>query len=170
MDWSSSFPKPVRSFIFIVFCICFFFSLPSVAISQTQREVLGQDRQPAHILWEIYKEVEVLGHVENESFAKGEFHVNLDGNEDNKEEYVLVLNHHAAGKEKMLLQITYFESRRKNSPVKYAKCVREIECCVFGGRVEIERCDYSDSEINSLLPDILEGIRDEKKILELIKQ
>ena len=69
----------------------------------------------------------------------------------------------------MLLQVTYFESRRKNSPVKYAKYVREIECCIIDHQVEIERCDYNEVEIDSLLPGILDGIRDTKKILELIK-
>jgi len=128
-----------------------------------------QNRKPADVLWEIYEEISELECIENGSLIKGEFHVNLDGNEENKEEHIVVLNHFAAGQEKMLLQVTYFESRRKNSPVKYAKCVREIECCILSERIEIERCDYNDVEIDSLLPGILEGIRDKKRILDLIK-
>lgn len=130
---------------------------------------LVQDRKPADVLWEIYEEISELERIKNDSFIKGEFHVNLDGNEENKEEHIVVLNHFAAGQEKMLLQVTYFESRRKNSPVKYAKYVREIECCIIDHQVEIERCDYNEVEIDSLLPGILDGIRDTKKILELIK-
>ena len=130
---------------------------------------LAQDRNPADVLWEIYEEISELERIENDSFIKGEFHVNLDGNEENKEEHIVVLNHFTAGQEKMLLQVTYFESRRKNSPVKYAKYVREIECCIIDHQVEIERCDYNEVEIDSLLPGILDGIRDTKKILELIK-
>jgi hypothetical protein len=128
-----------------------------------------QNRKPADVLWKIYEEISELERIENGSLIKGEFHVNLDGNEENKEEHIVVLNHFAAGQEKMLLQVTYFESRRKNSPVKYAKCVREIECCILSERIEIERCDYNDVEIDSLLPGILEGIRDKKRILDLIK-
>ena len=79
------------------------------------------------------------------------------------------MNHFALGQEKMLLQVTYFESRRKNSPVKYAKFVREIECCILEEGVEIERSDYSEVEINSVLPEILEGIRYKKKFLDLIR-
>jgi hypothetical protein len=125
--------------------------------------------KPADLLREIYEEVAGLKRLGTDSFIKGEFHINLDGNEENKEEHIVVLNHFASGQEKMLLQVTYFESRRKNSPVKYAKIVREIECCILEEGVRIERCDYSDAEVHSLLPGILEGIRDTKKILELIE-
>jgi hypothetical protein len=137
--------------------------------SNNIKDGLVQDRKPADVLWEIYEEISELERIKNNSFIKGEFHVNLDGNEENKEEHIVVLNHFAAGQEKMLLQVTYFESRRKNSPVKYAKYVREIECCIIDHQVEIERCDYNEVEIDSLLPGILDGIRDTKKILELIK-
>ena len=58
---------------------------------------LAQDRNPADVLWEIYEEISELERIENDSFIKGEFHVNLDGNEENKEEHVVVLNHFAAG-------------------------------------------------------------------------
>ncbi len=115
---------------------------------------LTQDRKPADVLWEIYEEISELERFENDSFIKGEFHVNLDGNQENKEEHIVVLNHFAVGQEKMLLQVTYFEFRRKNSPVKYARCVREIECCILDERIEIERCDYNEVEIDSLLPGI----------------
>jgi hypothetical protein len=143
--------------------------LTSMVFSRNFLDGTVQDRKSSDLLWEIYKEISELKHFENDSFIKGEFHINLDGDEENKEEHIVVLNHFAAGQEKMLLQVTYFESRRKNSPVKYAKCVREIECCVLEKRIEIKRCDYNKVEIISLLPGILEGIRDKKKILALIE-
>jgi hypothetical protein len=133
-----------------------------------QKEFI-QSKKPTDILWEIYEEVAGLERFANDKFIKGEFHINLDGNENNKEEHIVVLNHFASGQKKMLLQVTYFESRRKNSPVKYAKFVREIECCILDERIKIERCDYSEGEINTILPGILEGIRDKKKILDLIE-
>jgi hypothetical protein len=143
--------------------------LTSMIFSINIMDKCAQERKPSEILWEIYEEITALERIENNSIIKGEFHINLDGNEENKEEHIVVLNHFAEGQERMLLQVTYFESRRKNSPVKYAKCIREIDCCIFEKRVEIERCDYNKVEINSILPGILEGIRDTKKILDLIQ-
>ncbi|MGD9347907.1 MAG: hypothetical protein PVH84_18735 [Candidatus Aminicenantes bacterium] len=142
---------------------------PSVLYSEKPAGESIQSKRPTDLLREIYEEVAALERFGNDSFIKGEFHINLDGNAENKEEHIVVLNHFISGQEKMLLQVTYFESRRKNSPVKYAKIVREIECCIGDEGVQIERCDYSDVEIHSLLPSILEGIRDTKKILELIQ-
>jgi hypothetical protein len=153
-------------FPFAVFSLFF---LTSTVMSNNITDGFGQERKPSEVLWEIYEEISEFEHRENDSFIKGEFHINLDGNEENKEEHIVVLNHFAAGQEKMLLQVTYFESRRKKSPVKYAKYIREIECCIVDERVKIERCDYNEVEINALLPGILEGIRTKKKILNLIE-
>jgi hypothetical protein len=149
--------------------ILFLLFLSSPLFSTEYTEEFVQAKKSTDLLWEIYEEVADLERLADDCFIKGEFHINLDGNEENKEEHIVVLNHFASGQKKMLLQVTYFESRRKNSPVKYAKSVREIECCILGERIEIERCDYSEMEITSLLPGILEGIRDTKKILDLIK-
>jgi len=143
--------------------------LTSIIFSRNILDGIVQDTKPSDVLREIYEEIAVLERTENDSFIKGEFHINLDGNDENKEEHIVVLNHFADGQQKMLLQVTYYESRRKNSPVKYAKYIREIKCCIFDERVEIERCDYNKLEIKSLLPGILEGIRDQKKILDLIE-
>ncbi len=169
MDLRSLSDKFIRGWGVIAFGIVSFLFLSSMLISVKIDDTVIQAKKPTDFLWEIHKEIEGLKRFENDGFIKGEFHINLDGNEDNKEEHIVVLNHFVLGHEKMLLQVTYFESRRKNSPVKYAKCVREIECCILGKQIEIERCDYNDLEISSLLPGILEGIREEKKILNLIQ-
>jgi hypothetical protein len=168
MDLRFFFCKVIRGFGVVVLGLYSLMFLSSMMLSGIITDGLAQDRQSSDILWKIYKEISELARFENNNFIKGEFHVNLDGNEENKEEHIVVLNHIVAGQEKMLLQVTYFESRRKNSPVKYAKRVRKIECCILNERIEIERCDFNQGEINSLLPGILEGIRVKKKILDLI--
>jgi hypothetical protein len=149
--------------------LVFLFVWTSLIFSINISDKCAQERKPSEILWEIYEEITALDRIEDNLIIKGEFHINLDGNEENKEEHIVVLNHFVGGQERMLLQVTYYEARRKNSPVKYAKCIREIDCCIREKRVEIERCDYNKVEINSLLPGILEGIRDTKRILDLIQ-
>ncbi|MGD8539413.1 MAG: hypothetical protein PVI66_11915 [Candidatus Aminicenantes bacterium] len=154
---------------FVTFGVLSLLFLSSTVLSEEIIEEYLQVKRPVDLLWEIYEEVAGLKRFANDNFIKGEFHINLDGNTENKEEHIVVLNHFALGQEKMLLQVTYFESRRKNSPVKYAKFIREIECCILEEGVEIERSDYSEVEISSVLPEILEGIRYKKKFLDLIR-
>lgn len=138
-------------------------------IYRSIRQTASSIKDPAEFLREIYKEVRELGRYGKDNFIKREFHLNLDDNDSNREEHVVVLNHSYSGHETMLLQVTYFESRRKDSPVKYAKVIREIECYVLEGGIEIRRCDYDKTEIHTILPSILQGIRETKKYLHFIR-
>ena len=126
-------------------------------------------RNPKIVLREIYKEVKELGNYENEAFVKREFHINLDGNNENKEEHIVVLIYRVGDRERMILQVTYFKPKRKGSIIKYPDEIRVILCYLKGDELEIKHCDYKEKEIVSLLPDILQGIRHEKEILKLIE-
>ncbi len=124
-------------------------------------------KDPKKILKEMYKEVVELGAYENEDFIKREFHIDLDSDENNSEEHVVFLIQGAGDKEKMTIQVTYFEAKRTRI-IKYAKDIKTILCHVKGGEVEIKKCDYSENDIKSLFPDILQGIRNKKKHLKLL--
>ena len=80
----------------------------------------------------------------------------------------MVLIYRVGDRERMLLQITYFASKRKGSPVKYPREIRVILCSLKEDNLEIKHCDYTEKEIESLLPDILQGIRKKKEILKLL--
>ncbi len=124
---------------------------------------------PCQILKEIYKEVLELGSRKNENFIKREFHFDLDKNDTNSEEHVVVLIYDIGDRERMVVQVTYFVSRGNNNIIKYAKDIRMVFCSIKRDIIEIEKCDYDDKEMKSVLPDVLEGIREEKKIFNLIK-
>ncbi len=126
-------------------------------------------KNPIEILKEMYKEVVELGPYENEEFIKREFHMELDSDENNSEEHVVFLIQDVGEKEKMIIQVTYFEAKR-NRIIKYAKDIKTIICYVKGEEVEIKKCDYSENDINSLFPAILQGIRNKKKYLKLIER
>ncbi|NIM90744.1 MAG: hypothetical protein GTO17_07325 [Candidatus Aminicenantes bacterium] len=125
-------------------------------------------KDPREYLWQIHHEVKELGSYENEAFVKREFHTELDGNRENKEEHVVVLIYRVGDRESMLLQVTYFTSKRKGSPVKYPSEIRVISCSLKEDNLEIKHCDYTEKEIESLLPDILQGILNKKEILKLL--
>ena len=157
-------------------CVIVGIAVGLVFISSTQNSGYGHSarkkkikKDPIAYLTEIHAEVKELGNYENEAFVKREFHTELDGNRENKEEHVVVLIYRVGDRERMLLQITYFASKRKGSPVKYPREIRVILCSLKEDNLEIKHCDYNEKEIESLLPDILQGIRDKKKILKLLE-
>ncbi|NIO49350.1 MAG: hypothetical protein GTN73_07955 [Candidatus Aminicenantes bacterium] len=137
-------------------------SVYEVLTDQPQRK-----KNPKEILIEMYKEVVELGPYKNEDFIKREFHMELDNDENNSEEHVVFLIQNAGEKEKMIIQVTYFEAKRTRI-IKYAKDIKTILCHVKGDEVEIKKCDYSEDEVKSMFPDILQGIRNKKKFLKLI--
>jgi hypothetical protein len=129
-----------------------------------------QKKDPCKILKEIYKEVSELGSRKNENFIKREFHFDLDKNETNSEEHIVVLIYDIGDRERMVVQVTYFKSRGNINIIKYAKDIRMVFCSIKKDIIEIEKCDYDDKEIKSILPKVLEGIKEEKKLFKLIKR
>ena len=121
------------------------------------------------LMMEIYKEVYELGYRDHEDFIKREFHMNLDGRWDNREEHIVVLSHKEGAGEKMILQVTYFGKMMKSSFARYAKDTREIVGLISNGTIDIIKCGFNECETKTLLPDILEGIKDEKRLLQLIR-
>ena len=120
------------------------------------------------ILLTIHKEVMELGKRKNEDFIKREFHIDLDGNSFNREEHIVVLNQTLCDQEFMTVQVTYFKT--KDQIVKYPKSVKKLSCYIKEDGIEIKESSYTDKECLSLMSDILDGIRDEKKLLKLLEQ
>ncbi len=141
-------------------------SSPNKSISIKTKE----KKESCKILKEIYKEVSELGSRKNENFIKREFHFDLDKNETNREEHIVVLIYEVGDREKMVVQVTYFKSRGINNIIKYAKDIRMVFCSLKKDIIEIEKCDYDDKEIKSILPKVLKGIIEEKKLYKLIKR
>lgn len=144
----------------------------SLAMSATYKSNSIQSKRkkdPCQILKEIHKEVSELGSRKNEIFIKREFHFDLDKNATNSEEHVLVLIYEIGDMEKMVIQVTYFEPSGHLNTIKYAKDIRMVSCSKKKDKLEIEKCDYGDKEMKTVLPDILKGIINEKKLFKLIK-
>jgi hypothetical protein len=138
--------------------------------SQLVSKTLDSKKDPAPLLLDIYQEVKELGFYENEDFLRREFQMNLDGNDNNKEEYVMVFSQTIDGAEKMVVQVTYFIPEKDNWMIKHAVKTKEIKCSLKGDNVKISSCDYNDKEIRKVLTEILEGIRLEKELLKLIRK
>jgi hypothetical protein len=125
-------------------------------------------KNPEEILKNIHKEVAELGKRKNEDFIKREFHFDLDENPTNTEEHIVVLIYEVEKKERMVVQVTYFETDGLEHSVKYAKDIKLISCSLDSEKLKIEKCDFSKKEMEPLFSDILEGIQEEKKLFKLI--
>ncbi len=128
------------------------------------------EKSPEDILKNIYKEVAELGKRKDEYFIKREFHFDLDENPTNTEEHIVVLIYDIEKGERMVVQVTYFETDGLAHSVKYAKDIKLISCYVGSEKLEIEKCDYNKKEMKPLFSDILKGIQEEKELYKLIKK
>ncbi len=130
------------------------------------------DTIPQHhkLLKEIHDEVLHFGKNDDPNLITRDFWMDLDGQENNKEEHVLVMRHNDGMKFRMTVQVTYFTEDKGKRFVRYAKDTKLIRCCVNEDGLEIDKSDYSDEEMEKLLAEILKGIRHKKEILKLIKQ
>jgi hypothetical protein len=153
----------------IVVFVCFGFN--SLILSSSRRNIvsgLEKGKDAAGLLKEVYQEVKGFGKHENEDFFKRDFHVDLDQDEKNSEEYVVVLIHDTLDGEKMIVQVTTFEAKGPQWTIKYAKDTKEIVSFIKKDKIEISKSDYSEKDMKRLLPDILQIIRDKKALLKLI--
>lgn len=138
--------------------------------SQSKPNKPTRERIIQKALKDIHAEVLEMGGCADDDFIKQEFWFELDGVEENKEEHVVVIQHNDGLNLKMIVQITYFTRDENRRFVRFAEDTKSVFCRVSGGGPEIDRSDYSDEEMETLLPGILKGIRIEKEILKLIEK
>lgn len=153
-----------RSFSIILAC-----SMASFLLIQAT--ILSAHSVPKNnkLLKEILDEVVQLGGNQDPDLIKREFWMDLDGQEDNKEEHVVVMRYSDGLNVKMIVQITYFSEDKGKRYVRFAKDTKLVQCCIKEHVLEISHSDYSDDEMEKLFSDILTGIRNKKELLKLIK-
>jgi hypothetical protein len=153
----------------IFLLVLFLHPLISVPVD-FQHKKNKKNSQPEDILLSIYEEVLEMGFREHEVFLKREFHFDLDGREDNREEHIVVIGHPHYNNTKFIMQVTYFEAGVRIGSRRSALEYKEVTGIIKDSHLEILRCSYSPEESRSLFPAILKGIRAEKKLYELIRK
>ena len=146
-------------------------SLFAVSIIKDEFEKISDiEKNSVEILKEIYKESKELEDSNDKEFLKREFFLDLDHCPLNREEHLVVLIYNVDDREKMIVQVTYFKPTRENRLTNIAEDTMSISCFIKEDKIKIEKSDYKDNEIKYVLKEILQGIREEKKILKLIEQ
>ncbi len=163
--------RDIFNLILVIFILIFFIG-PSMALPvyDTSQSVQPKALIIQKALKDIHDEVIQMGSYGGDDFIKREFWFELDGVKENKEEHVLVLEHNDGLNLRMTVQVTYFTKDKSQRFIRYAEDTRTVSCWVKGECLEIDKSDYSDEEMETLLPGILKGIRCEKEILKLIEK
>jgi hypothetical protein len=161
--------KPTAGAIALAWLLCLFLPASSPAALPHQEKERSSQENPEGILMEIYREVQELGFREDEDFIKREFHFDLDGILSNREEHIVILSHKIGNGDRMILQVTTFGKAANQFYVRYPVNVNEIQCYIEGDALQIRKCGYEEHEARALLPEILKGIRSEKKLLRMIE-
>jgi len=136
----------------------------SILIDKQKKE------EPEKTIIEIYDEVKEMGQREGEDFIKREFHFDLDGRRENREEHVLVFSYSSKGQQILSIQITYYEDVSAEDFQGRAQEIKDINCFINDETARINECSYSQEQIKELLPQILKGIKKEKELLKLIRK
>jgi hypothetical protein len=129
-----------------------------------------QEAEVQKLLKEILDEVLEIECQQDEDFVKGEFWMDLDGNEGNKEEHIVVMRHDDGHELKMTVQVTYYMPDKGQHFIRFANVTKTVLCCIKDSGPEIYQSDYSKDEMATLFPELLRGIRNKKEILKLIKK
>jgi hypothetical protein len=150
-----------RSLAAAFFSIPFLLSGP-LAHSQTKADDLAA-------LKTIFDEVKEMGARRGEDFIKGEFFIGAPDDDDtNKDTQAVVLIQTVDGSETMLIQVTYMERTRENPRIKIAKETKNLTCRISGHRLSVVSSDYEEQGLHRLAADLLQSIRDKKKLLRKI--
>lgn len=122
------------------------------------------------VLFSIYREVKEFGKYAGDDFINREFHIDLDGRRQNSEEFVVVLIHDTDEGETMILELTYFSDKKTIYSSKYMREIKRIVCTLKQDSIRIVESNFSQHEMDKILPLILEGIISKKKLLEVLKK
>jgi hypothetical protein len=161
------FPRGAMSHHRVGFSLILWIILGTVVPRSSAATPAGQ-KDTLAVLKKIYTEVKEMGPYPSQTFIQHEFFAGAPDDDDtNKDQHVVVLIQTVDGLEKMKIQVTYLERTKENRNIKYAREMKNISCRIAAGGVEIQSTDYTNREMDKLVPDILQAILNKKKLLRI---
>jgi hypothetical protein len=94
--------------------------------------------------------------------------VGEDDDDTNKDIHVVILVQDVDKKEKVTIQVTYMERSKGKPVVGIAKYVKVLSYFVQENQAEIIKGDFDDKGKETVLPGVLQAIRNKKKLLKEI--
>ena len=125
-----------------------------------------KSRDVPALLREIEKTVREIGGYPGEDFVRREFFLGEGDDDTYKTHYVGILIKDDAEGPRMTIQVTRLEPTKDNPRVKYARDPKTIVCRFPADRAEIVRSDYTQADLETLLPEMLRAVVDKKNLLK----
>ena len=153
-------PKALWFFVAAAVCLGPFQSSGAYAPAEEPRYFLT--------LKSIYAEVKDMGARPGENFIQREFFIGgPDDDDTNKNISVNIFIQTVENREDMRIEVTYMERTPENVKVKLAKNTKFLNVLIERGALRITRSDYGDRELGRLTKDILESVKNKKRLLRL---
>jgi hypothetical protein len=118
------------------------------------------------LLREIEKAVREIGGYPGEDFVRREFFLGEGDDDTYKTHYVGILIKDDPEGPRMTIQVTRLEPSRDDPRVKYARDPKTIVCRLPADKAEVVKSDYSQAELERLLPEMLRAVVDKKNLLK----
>jgi len=118
------------------------------------------------LLREIEKAVREIGGYPGEDFVRREFFLGEGDDDTCKTHYVGILIKDDPEGPRMTIQVTRLEPSRDDPRVKYARDPKTIVCRLPADKAEAVKSDYSQAELERLLPELLRAVIDKKNLLK----
>lgn len=160
---SSSLRKAANFIVVISICLFFVFSDWHSAFPYE----IHKKRNVPTFLEDIYREIVQLGKDPGYDFFERQFFVGVDDDDTNKDIHCVIMIQEISGIDRMTIQLTYMERVQRKPVIGIARYVKNIKCSFGTEHPDILTCDYSEPEMRALLPDILDSIRNKKKLLQM---
>jgi hypothetical protein len=118
------------------------------------------------LLREIEKAVREIGGYPGEDFIRREFFLGEGDDDTYKTHYVGILIKDEPEGPRMTILVTRLEPSRDNPRIKYTRDPKTIVCRFPADRAEVVQSDYSQADLETLLPDVLRAVVDKKNLLK----
>jgi hypothetical protein len=133
--------------------------------SPAARQAAERADKLSALLKDVFAEVSDLGRVPGEEFVRREFFIGEGDDDTYKEAHAVILIQEGGGRHKMTVQVTRLVPDPDNPRIKHGRDPKITVCLVSAGRLVLDRSDYSEKELISILPELLKAIRGRKKLV-----
>jgi hypothetical protein len=152
---------------FLIMIVCIVGIMEPAALNTGPKKADG-GKKYLEILKRIYSEVKELDAYPGENFIMGEFFIGADDDDDTyKDIHVSILIQDHSDLEKMKVRVTPMEPGQGDPRIKYAGISKTFVCLIGEKSVELASSDFKEKEIGALAKEILQAVRNKKKLLSL---
>jgi len=132
---------------------------------QKSKAFRGHEEFLTHGLRQIFLELQPVALVTPEGLRVWQSFLGQDPDDTYKEDMLFIIIRDAAEESLLLIQVQKMRRHPDNPRWQSGLEARSVAAVIKGEKVVIENCDFSPEELGRLIPDMLQSIREKKKML-----